>query len=243
MLFVLGVLFMIVGVAASIALHEMGHMVPAKKFGVRVPQYMIGFGPTFWSKKRGETEYGVKGIPLGGYVRMIGMYPPKAGDPDGAVRASSTGRFGQLADEVREQTFEEMHPGDENRVFYKLRTWQKVTVMFGGPFMNLVIAAVVMTVMVCGVGLPKLTGTKVTSLPSPMFHALGYLHGTLAMFFGSTLVLRRRFKPATVLEDLEKHKVTAMVVVAVVTCGPPRSRVDGSVRWRRPARAGRRRRG
>ncbi|KLO27083.1 acyl-CoA synthetase [Mycolicibacter heraklionensis] len=57
---------------------------------------------------------------------------------------------------------------------------------------------------------------EVTSLPSPMFHALGYLHGTLAMFFGSTLVLRRRFKPATVLEDLEKHKVTAMVVVPVM---------------------------
>jgi len=57
---------------------------------------------------------------------------------------------------------------------------------------------------------------EVTSLPSPMFHALGYLHGTLAMFFGSTLVLRRRFKPATVLQDLEKHKVTGMVVVPVM---------------------------
>ncbi len=57
---------------------------------------------------------------------------------------------------------------------------------------------------------------EVTSLPSPMFHALGYLHATLAMFFGSTLVLRRRFKPATVLADLEKHKVTAMVVVPVM---------------------------
>ncbi|MEZ0382743.1 MULTISPECIES: long-chain-fatty-acid--CoA ligase FadD2 [Mycobacteriaceae] len=57
---------------------------------------------------------------------------------------------------------------------------------------------------------------EVTSLPSPMFHALGYLHATLAMFFGSTLVLRRRFKPATVLEDLEKHKVTGIVVVPVM---------------------------
>lgn len=57
---------------------------------------------------------------------------------------------------------------------------------------------------------------EVTSLPSPMFHALGYLHATLAMFFGSTLVLRRRFKPATVLEDLERHQVTAMVVVPVM---------------------------
>jgi fatty-acyl-CoA synthase len=57
---------------------------------------------------------------------------------------------------------------------------------------------------------------EVTSLPSPMFHALGYLHATLAMFFGSTLVLRRRFKPATVLEDMEKHKVTALIVVPVM---------------------------
>jgi fatty-acyl-CoA synthase len=57
---------------------------------------------------------------------------------------------------------------------------------------------------------------EVTSLPAPMFHALGFLHGTIAMMLGSTLVLRRRFKPATVLEDLEKHKVTAIVVVPVM---------------------------
>jgi fatty-acyl-CoA synthase len=57
---------------------------------------------------------------------------------------------------------------------------------------------------------------EVTSLPAPMFHALGYLHGTLAMFMGSTLVLRRKFKPPLVLEDLEKHKATAMVVVPVM---------------------------
>ena len=57
---------------------------------------------------------------------------------------------------------------------------------------------------------------EVTSLPAPMFHALGFLHGTIAMMLGSTLVLRRRFKPATVLEDIEKHKATAMVVVPVM---------------------------
>ncbi|WP_197283619.1 long-chain-fatty-acid--CoA ligase FadD2 [Mycobacterium sp. Marseille-P9652] len=57
---------------------------------------------------------------------------------------------------------------------------------------------------------------EVTSLPAPMFHALGFLHGTLAMFLGSTLVLRRKFKPPLVLEDIEKHKVTAMVVVPVM---------------------------
>ncbi len=57
---------------------------------------------------------------------------------------------------------------------------------------------------------------EVTSLPAPMFHALGFLHGTIAMFLGSTLVLRRKFKPPLVLEDIAKHNVTAMVVVPVM---------------------------
>ena len=57
---------------------------------------------------------------------------------------------------------------------------------------------------------------EVTALPSPMFHALGYLHATIAMTLGSTLVLHRRFKPAVVLEDVPKHKVTAIVVVLVM---------------------------
>ena len=95
MLYLLGVLIVVIGVGASIALHEIGHLVPAKKFGVRVPQYMVGFGPTLWSTTRGETEYGIKAIPLGGYIRMIGMFPPR---PGAGLRVSSTGRFTQLRD-------------------------------------------------------------------------------------------------------------------------------------------------
>ncbi|MEI6591081.1 MAG: site-2 protease family protein, partial [Actinomycetes bacterium] len=78
--YLLGILFIAVGIGASIAIHEFGHLFPAKKFGVKVTKYMIGFGPTLFSRKRGETEYGFKPIPLGGYIAMIGMYPPaKAG--------------------------------------------------------------------------------------------------------------------------------------------------------------------
>ena len=102
MMYLLGVLVVAVGVGASIALHEIGHLVPAKRFGVKVTQYMVGFGPTIWSRHRGETEYGVKAIPLGGYIRMIGMFPPRAGDKPGTLRVSSTGRFSQLMDEARQ---------------------------------------------------------------------------------------------------------------------------------------------
>lgn len=117
MLFVLGVLLAVLGIGLSIALHEIGHLVPAKKFGVRVPQYMVGFGPTIWSKRHGETEYGVKAVPLGGYIRMIGMFPPAEGQAPGTMRTSSTGRVGQLIDEARQQSLEEVRPGDEGRMF------------------------------------------------------------------------------------------------------------------------------
>src|SRR5690625_2567244 len=92
----LGILIMVVGIAASIALHEIGHLLPAKLFNVRVTQYMIGFGPTIWSKTKGETEYGVKAFPLGGYVAMIGMYPPpEETDDDAADPAEQSDPAGQ----------------------------------------------------------------------------------------------------------------------------------------------------
>ena len=74
--FALGVIIFILGLLVSIALHEVGHLVPAKRFGVKVPEYFVGFGRTLWSTMRGETEYGIKLFPLGGFVRLLGMYPP-----------------------------------------------------------------------------------------------------------------------------------------------------------------------
>ena len=145
MLYALGVVLAFIGIALSIALHEIGHLVPAKKFGLRVPQYMVGFGPTVWSRTRGETEYGVKAVPLGGYIRMIGMFPPANGQDPGLTRTSSTGRIGQLVDEARQQSLEEVRPGDDGRMFYQLPVWKRVIIMMGGPVMNLLIALVLFT--------------------------------------------------------------------------------------------------
>ncbi|MEI2732593.1 MAG: site-2 protease family protein [Dermatophilaceae bacterium] len=156
MTYVLGVLVVVAGVALSIALHEIGHLVPAKRFGVRCSQYMIGFGPTLWSKTKGETQYGLKAIPLGGYVRMIGMYPPR---PGGRTEAGPSGRFGALIDEAREESAREIGPGDENRVFYKLSVPKKLVVMLGGPTMNLALATGLLAVAVSGIGTPTLVPT------------------------------------------------------------------------------------
>lgn len=76
LLYALGVVLFIVGISLSIALHELGHLIPAKRFGVKVTHYMVGFGPTLFSRRRGETEYGIKAFPLGGFIAMPGMYPP-----------------------------------------------------------------------------------------------------------------------------------------------------------------------
>ncbi|WP_025133061.1 RIP metalloprotease [Leucobacter sp. PH1c] len=98
LLYVLGILIVLIGLAVSIGLHEIGHLIPAKLFGVKVTQYMIGFGKTLWSRTKGETEYGVKAIPLGGYIAMTGMYPPK--QPGDAPRAATTGFLNSVVEEA-----------------------------------------------------------------------------------------------------------------------------------------------
>jgi len=152
----LGILFFAVGLLASIALHELGHMAPAKKFGVKVPQYMVGFGPTLWSRTKGDTEYGIKAIPLGGYIRMIGMFPP---NPKGVQDREHLGRIGLMIETAREEVLSEISPEDEPRTFYRLSVPKKLTVMFGGPFMNLVIATILFTNSLSVIGRPVVTTT------------------------------------------------------------------------------------
>lgn len=150
--FVIGVAIIVVGLAVSIGLHEIGHLVPAKLFGVKVTQYMIGFGPTIWSKRKGETEYGIKAIPLGGYIAMIGMFPPGKG---GAAKEDSTGFFRTLVQDARDSSAESITTGDEHRAFYRLPVWKRIVVMFGGPFMNLLLAIVLFAVLLMGFGISQ----------------------------------------------------------------------------------------
>lgn len=161
--YVLGVLLLALGLGGSIALHELGHLLPAKAFGVRVTQYMIGFGPTLVSRIRGETEYGLKAIPLGGYTRMIGMYPPHRGEAPGTVHEDSTGLFQQMAEDAKEWEAAQYDPSEQHRTFVGLSVPRKIVVMLGGPFMNFLISLVLMGVLACGIGLPTL-GTTVQTV-------------------------------------------------------------------------------
>lgn len=163
MMYALGVIVFLFGVALSIALHEVGHMWPAKKFGVKVTRFFVGFGSTVWSTQRGETEYGLKAFPLGGFVKLVGMLPPEQEqrDVDGhlIVRSSDTGLFTQMASDARAAEYEDIDPAEEDRLFYRKPWWQKVIVMAGGPTVNLLIATVLFAIMFMGFGVPTATTT------------------------------------------------------------------------------------
>ncbi|KRC61179.1 hypothetical protein ASE14_09630 [Agromyces sp. Root81] len=124
--FAVGVIVFVVGLTAFVALHELGHLIPAKRFGVGVKQYMVGFGPTLFSRRVGETEYGLKLLLLGGYISMEGMYPPK---PPETEEYSKT-------------------------PFFALSAPKRIAIMFGGPFVNLILAVVFFLLAFCVLGAP-----------------------------------------------------------------------------------------
>jgi regulator of sigma E protease len=107
--------YVFLGFCVLILLHEAGHFVAAKATGMRVERFFLFFGPTLWSFKRGETEYGIKAIPLGGYVKINGMNPE-----------------------------EEMPPGEEHRAYHRQKVWKRIVVAAAGPAVNFVLAFVIL---------------------------------------------------------------------------------------------------
>jgi membrane-associated protease RseP (regulator of RpoE activity) len=162
LMFILGIVVFAFGLLVSIAWHELGHLSTAKLFGIRVPQYMVGFGPTVWSRRKGETEYGLKAVPFGGYIRMIGMFPP---GPDGRLTARSTSPWRGMIEDARSAAFEELKPGDETRLFYTRKPWKRVIVMFAGPFMNLILAIGLFLTVLMGFGIQQQTNTVASVSP------------------------------------------------------------------------------
>jgi membrane-associated protease RseP (regulator of RpoE activity) len=135
MSFLIGVLIFVAALLISIMLHEAGHFVTAKAFGMKATQFFLGFGTTLWSRKRGETEYGIKALPLGGFVKITGM-----------------------------TTLDEVDPADEPRSFRNKPGWQRVIVLAAGSFMHFALALVLLVVLAVGVGLPNDNTTTITVL-------------------------------------------------------------------------------
>jgi regulator of sigma E protease len=126
-------LYIFLGFSLLIILHEGGHYVAAKATGMRVERFFLFFGPTLWSFKRGETEYGVKAIPLGGYVKISGMNPE-----------------------------EELPPEEEHRAYYRQKVWKRIVVVAAGPAVNIALAfAILFGVYLANAQQPTQTVAKV----------------------------------------------------------------------------------
>ncbi|GAC1418649.1 MAG: M50 family metallopeptidase [Actinomycetota bacterium] len=122
----------------AVGLHEFGHFITAKKFGMKVDKFFIGFGPKIWSFRRGETEYGFNWIPAGGYVRIAGMNP-----------------------------FEETPPEDAGRVFKAKPAWKRAIVLAAGSTMHFIIAFIVLAVLLITAGIPDGKATNAVDLVEP----------------------------------------------------------------------------
>ena len=121
----IGWVIFLVALLFSVMLHETGHFVMAKKFGMKATRYFVGFGPTIWSTKRGETEYGIKALPLGGFVKIVGMHS---------------------LDDVDD-------PADEPRSFRRHPAWQRIVVLCAGSFMHFVLAFLLIFGLALGIGI------------------------------------------------------------------------------------------
>ena len=146
----LGWVIFIVALLFSVMLHETGHFVTAKKFGMKVTQYFVGFGTTLWSTRRGETEYGIKVLPLGGFVKITGM-----------------------------TSMDEVDPADEPRSFRRHPAWQRLVVLFAGSFMHFVLAFVLLFLLAAVIGLDNNNTTQLGPVsPCVPANAAAFRSGT-----------------------------------------------------------------
>ena len=127
---IIGVLAFVVALLLSVMIHEAGHYLTAKKFGMKVTEFFLGFGQKIWSTQRGETEFGIKAIPAGGYCRIVGMSPR-----------------------------EELSQADEDRAFVKAGVGQRLIVLGAGSFLHFVIGFVLLLTLFISVGVTSVTST------------------------------------------------------------------------------------
>ncbi|TDC77386.1 PDZ domain-containing protein [Micromonospora sp. KC606] len=127
MLYLLGVVVIALAILISVSLHEAGHMLTAKAFGMKVTRYFVGFGPTIFSFRRGETEYGLKAIPLGGFCKIVGMTPQD----------------------------DDVEPADEHRAMWRYPVWKRTIVMSAGSITHFALAAIAIWLAAMFMGMPN----------------------------------------------------------------------------------------
>lgn len=144
----LGIIAFVVALLLSVMFHELGHFLTARKFGMKVTEFFLGFGARIWSFTKGETEYGIKAIPAGGYCRIEGMTPS-----------------------------DQMPTGEENRAFIKASSLRKLIVLGAGSFAHMVLGFLLIFAIFFGVGYTVVVPTISQVVPNSAAAAAGFMTG------------------------------------------------------------------
>lgn len=145
---ILGILAFVVALLFSVMVHEFGHYITARKFGMRISEFFLGFGKRIWSFQRGETEFGLKAIPAGGYCKIEGMAPN-----------------------------DEMPEGEEERAFYKASSGKKLIVLGAGSFLHFVLGFILLFTLFVGVGTNQVLPVISQVVPNSAAQAAGIQPG------------------------------------------------------------------
>ena len=202
---ILGILAFVVALLLSVMIHEFGHFLTAKHYGMKVSEFFLGFGARIWSTKRGETEFGIKAIPAGGYCRIEGMVPTDV-----------------------------MEAGEEDRAFYRASSGRKLIVLGAGSFLHFVLGYILIFILFAGVGVNQLLPTISQISPKSGAAAAGLLPGDTVLAINGVKVrdwsndvkaIRNSGGKSLSLEILRGNQTQT------ITATPTQEIIDGKPRW------------
>jgi membrane-associated protease RseP (regulator of RpoE activity) len=184
-MFVIGIVLFALAILISVALHECGHMWIGRATGMKVRRYFVGFGPTLWSTRRGETEYGLKAVPAGGFCDIAGM-----------------------------TAVEELEPDERDRAMYKQKTWKRTAVLLAGPGMNFVIGLVLIYLIAVTWGLPNLHPPTAAVIGQTACAAREVQQGQFAQCTGPGPAGQAGIKPGDVVVQVGDKPVSSFTDLA-----------------------------
>ena len=201
----LGILAFVVALLFSVMVHEFGHYITARKYGMRVSEFFVGFGKRIWSVQRGETEFGVKAIPAGGYCKIDGMSPN-----------------------------DEMPEGQEDRAFYKASSAKKLVVLGAGSFLHFVLGFVLLFSLFAGIGTNQVLPVVNEVVPNSAAQAAGILPGDEVVSINGKRVTEW-YKDVEVIRESQGAELTLVLSrdgeEVVVSTAARLTDIDGNKRY------------
>jgi membrane-associated protease RseP (regulator of RpoE activity) len=201
----LGIVAFVVALLLSVMVHEFGHYITARKYGMWVSEFFVGFGKRIWSVQRGETEFGVKAIPAGGYCKIEGMSPT-----------------------------DEMPEGQEDRAFYKASSAKKLVVLGAGSFLHFVLGFVLLFSLFAGIGTNQVLPVINEVVPNSAAEAAGILPGDEVVSINGKRVTEW-YKDVEVIRESQGAELTLVLSrngeEIVVTAAARLTDIDGTKRY------------